>query len=212
VEIYPPAAPSDDGPLVVDESSSLVAEEICRLPSSDAVDSRTEAWRKAKAFELHTALKELRAASHIINVCLAWLLRLMNLSDPGFRRWGCRNFEQYITQELRQPSSRRFRYLVAIDEAIVTMPLAKLGDAWNRGRVSVSRARELIRVMTPDNEQEWLERSGSMSVKQLQKAVQRELSGSGRSGAAQLARDEQRADDAWEKRAFAATVPVDDAS
>jgi len=211
VKFHPPAAPSDDGPLVVDEGSSLVADDILRLPDPPAPDARTEAWRKAKAFELHTALKEMRAASHIINVCLARLLRLMNLSGPGFRRWGCRNFEQYITQELRQPSSRRFRYLVAIDEAIVTRPLVKLGDAWNRGRVSVSQARELIRVMTPDNEQEWLDRADSMGVKQLQDTVQRELAGSGRSGAAQLARDEQRADEAWDKRAFAATRPVDDA-
>ncbi len=194
--------------LVVDEGSSLVSEQVCSLPDPEG---RAEGWRKAKAFEVHAALKELRAASHLIDVCLARLLRLMNLSGPGFRRWGCVNFDQYITQELRQPSSRRFRYLVAIDEAIVTRPLVKLGDAWRRGRVSVSQARELIRVMTPDNEQEWLERAGSMGAKELQTAVQRELSSSGRSGAAGAARDDARGDQAWDNRAFAATRPVDDA-
>ncbi len=198
----------DGDPLVVDESSPLVAEEVCRVP---APEQRAEGWRKAKAFEVHAALKELCAASHIIDVCLARLLRLMNGSGPGFRRWGCKNFAQYVTQELRQPSARRFRYLVSIDEAIVTRPLVKLGDAWNRGRVSVSQARELIRVMTPDNEQEWLDRAGSMGVKELQDAVQRELAGGGRSGAADVARDDARGDQAWEGRAFAATRPVDDA-
>jgi hypothetical protein len=65
--------------------------------------------------------------------------------------------------------------------------------------------------MTPDNEQEWLERAGSMSVKELQDAVQRELAGAGRSAAAGVARDEVRADESWHGRAFAATRPVDDA-
>ncbi len=194
--------------LVVDEGSSLVSEQVCSLPDPEG---RAAGWRKAKAFEVHAALKDLRAASHPIDVCLARLLRLMNLSGPGFRQWGCVNFDQYITQELRQPSSRRFRYLVAIDEAIVTRPLVKLGDAWRRGRVSVSQARELIRVMTPGNEQEWLDRAGSMSAKELQSAVQRELTGSGRLGAAEIARDDARGDQAWDNRAFAATRPVDDA-
>ncbi len=198
----------DGDPLVVDESSRLVPEETCRVP---APEERAAGWRKAKAFEVHAALRELRAASHIIDVCLARLLRLMNGSGPGFRRWGCKNFDQYLTQELRQPSARRFRYMVSIDEAIVTRPLVKLGDAWKRGRVSVSQARELIRVMTPDNEQEWLERAGLMSVKELQGAVQRELASTGRDGAAGVARDEVRADEAWDRRAFAGTRPVDDA-
>ena len=196
-------------PLVVDENSRLVPDGVCRVPA--APGQRGAAWRKAKAFELNVRLRELRAASHIIDVCLARLLRLLSLSGPGFRRWGCVSFEQYITQELRQPSSRRFRYLVAIDEAIVSRPLVKLGEAWRRGRVSVSVARELIRVMTPDNEQEWLDRAGSMGVQQLQETVRRELAGSGRSGAASVANDEARADQAWQGRAFAATRPVDDA-
>ncbi len=92
----------------------------------------------------------------------------MNLSGPDFRRWGCKNFEQYNTQELRQPSSCRFRYLVSIDEALITRPLPALGDAWRRGRVSVAQARELIRVMTPDNGQEWLERAARLAANPLE--------------------------------------------
>ena len=170
-----------------------------------------EIWRKSKAFELHGALRQLRSSAHIIDVYLARLLRLMNLSGPGFQRWGCLSFDQYLTCELRQPSARRFRYLIAIDEAIVTRPLVALGDAWRRGRVTVSQARELIRVMTPDNEQEWLDRAESMSVKQLQWAVQSELDGSGRPGVAGLAGAEVEDDAPWQGRAFAATPPVDDA-
>jgi len=197
------AIPRDDR-LVVDEESPLVPEEVLRAPR---VVDRVGFWRSAKAAEVHQALARVRAASHLVEVCLGRLLRMLR-SGSGFRRWGCRNLGDYVTQELRQPSARRFRYLVAIDEAIARGPLPKLGDAWRRGRVTVSQARELIRVMTPDNEAEWLLLADALGIEGLRRRVRQELIGQGKPGAAALAWQEDGGA-AWGRRLFAASRPVD---
>src|SRR5688572_30503805 len=96
-----------------------------------------------KAFEVHTALREMGAAGHAADVCLSRLLGMMSRGG-GFRAWGQRSLGDYLTEELRQSSPRRLRYLAAIDNAIVSRGLHRLADAWGRGDVGVSQAREII--------------------------------------------------------------------
>jgi hypothetical protein len=181
------------------------------------VRHRVGLWRDAKAFEVHAALMSLRAAGHAIDVCLARLIRLM-AAESGYRRWGTVSFASYIIDDLRQRSPRRFRYLVAIDRAIVERPLPKLGEAWRRGSVTVAQARELIRVMRPDNEHEWLEAAACMSVWKLQQVVKRalegeaEADGGARGGGEALAPEGRALDDEerhWRRKVFSSTRPVD---
>ncbi|HKY32364.1 MAG TPA: HNH endonuclease signature motif containing protein [Candidatus Polarisedimenticolia bacterium] len=153
--------------LALDESCGFLRQDA----GSDAGPaSRPWGWKEARAFEVHEVLSQVSAAAHAIDVCLAALLRRMD-DGRGFQRWGHTGLAGYLTQELRQPSARRFRYLAAIDRAIAKGPLPRLGNAWKRGTVTVCQARELIRVMTPDNEAEWLEVAASVSVARLAELV-----------------------------------------
>ena len=124
---------ADDEGLVLDEDAGLIPDSACEIPSTR---DRVGLWRDAKAFEVHAALMSIRAAAQAVDVCLARLMRLMG-SVSGYRRWGTAGFASYIMDDLRQGSPRRFRYLVAIDRAIVERPLPRLGEAWRRGRVAL---------------------------------------------------------------------------
>ncbi|HEY3174826.1 MAG TPA: hypothetical protein VGK94_03600 [Candidatus Polarisedimenticolia bacterium] len=194
-------SPSDDHVLVLDEDARLIPDSACEIPSAR---DRVGLWRDAKAFEVHAALMSIRAAALAVDVCLARLMRLM-ASVSGYRQWGTAGFASYIMDDLRQGSPRRFRYLVAIDRAIVKRPLPRLGEAWRRGRATVAQARELIRVMRPGNEEEWLEAAASMSVWRLQRVVQRAVESHGGAGPPDLEEGERR----WRRKVFCATRSVD---
>ncbi|HKY32149.1 MAG TPA: HNH endonuclease signature motif containing protein [Candidatus Polarisedimenticolia bacterium] len=215
-------------PLVVDEDTSLGPSALLREGRARGGQG-VRAWREQRAFAVHRALMDVKAAAHQVDVHLGALLRRM-IAVRGYRRWGHAGVESYLVEELRQTSVRRFRYLVAIDGAIAERPLVKLGDAWRRGTVTVSRARELIRVMTPDNEEEWLRRASSMSVWRLKREVARALALHGEGGAAageggeqcaqgippggeapQAAGPVEAGEERWSRRGFAATRPVDSA-
>src|SRR5262245_56140514 len=104
------ASRSSSSPLVVGESTRLVEDGVAEpVPRG----LRTGAWRSRKAFEAHAALTQVRAAAHAVDVCLGRLLRLMRESN-GYRRWGTVSFGDYVTQDLRRPSVRRYEYLMAI--------------------------------------------------------------------------------------------------
>jgi hypothetical protein len=107
-------------------------------------------------------------------VHLASLLRMM-VKMHGYRAWGHRGFPDYVMEELRQRSPRRFQDLVRIDRAITERPLVLIGAAWRRGEITVSQARELARVATPETEKEWLEAARHMSVRRLRREVHRAL-------------------------------------
>jgi hypothetical protein len=201
-------------PLVIDELTDLPVLHALETPPKG---ERAGLWRDAKAFEVHNALRQVRAAAHAVDVCLGTLMRLMR-EGRGYRAWGTISFSSYVTEDLRQRSIRRFQYLMAIDRAIVDGPLPKLGDAWRRGAVSVAQARELVRVMTPANEDEWLEAAESSSVWGLQRLVKRELlhreqsqGGEGESVRLPEAVEPQDDEHPWQRRVFAATRLVDDA-
>jgi len=197
---------------VIDESTRLCGRGLFdEVPLGD----RAGAWKDMKAFEIHSALILTRAAGHLVDVCLATLLQLM-VAQAGFRKWGHTGFGSYVTQELRQRSARRFQYLVAIERAMAEGPLPTLRRAWRRGEVTVSQARELIQVMTPDNEQEWLSVAASCSVEGLRQRVKQAR----QAEAGRAERQQVRAQNAdlsappdddvrWEMKSFSATRPVD---
>src|SRR5678815_697949 len=114
---------SRPGTLVVGERTRYCDDSLLESPPRR---DRVGLWRDQKAFEIHCALRRVSMAGHAIDVQLAVLLRLM-VDQSGYRRWGHDSFGDYVTQELRQRSARRFRYLVAIDRAIVARPLPQLG-------------------------------------------------------------------------------------
>src|SRR5262245_45599656 len=149
--------------LIIDQDFTLDADPA---PAGGPPPPRTAGaggWRDGKAFEVHAALREMRAARAAGDVCLGTLLWSMSVGG-GFRAWGHRCLADYIMEELREPSPRRFQYLAAIERAVVERPLQRVGDAWRRGELFVSQAREIIQVATAVNEVDWLSAAASMSV------------------------------------------------
>ncbi len=155
--------------LVVDETFQLVPD-----PAAVEATACPRRARDGQAFVVHAALRQLLSARHAAEVHLSSLLRLM-VKSHGYRAWGHHGFPDYVMEELRQSSPRRFQDLVRIARAIEEGPLPRVGSAWRRGQLLVSQARELARVATPENEDEWLQAARSMSVRRLRGAVHRAL-------------------------------------
>src|SRR5574341_2585595 len=165
------AAADLNDPLVLDEETELVPEEVLKLPRGN---ERFGYPRDIRAFELHGWLATAAGGRHAVDVCLGQLLRRM-VDTRGYARWGRRNFETYVAADLRSESLRRFQYLSSIDRAIEEKPLPRIGKAWRDGRLFVSQARELIRVARPEDEERWLDLAGKVGVEKLAAHVKRAL-------------------------------------
>jgi Domain of unknown function (DUF222) len=69
---------------------------------------------------------------------------------------------------------RKTRPLVRMAARFQELP--RLAKAFRRGDISWTKAREVVKVATAQNEGEWLDRCQSMSNRQLEQEVKRELS------------------------------------
>lgn len=106
-----------------------------------------------RAQELHGQLLSLRKQRGGIDHATAVLLR--QVRDEGLhRQLGYASIADYAEQAL-DLTLRQTRDLLQIGGMLAGLPA--LSDAFAEGRLSWTKARELIRVITPETEQAWVE-------------------------------------------------------
>jgi hypothetical protein len=74
-----------------------------------------------------------------------------------------------MVQELGYSSHRVAEDRLRLANALPELP--RLSEALQNGEINFSQARELVRVMTPETQQPWLDKAKDMNVRQVEQAV-----------------------------------------
>jgi hypothetical protein len=85
-----------------------------------------------------------------------------------WRRYGYASLLEYMEMEMGY-SPRAAIERLRVANAIVDLP--KIADAMEQGELSFSAARELTRVATPENEEEWLGATSELNLREVEEAV-----------------------------------------
>ena len=129
----------------------------------------------AAARELHRQLVSVRRAERGLQHRLAVLLSEM--ADGGFfRLLGYTSVEQYADQVL-EIDFRKARDLLRIGRSLPELPA--LNEALAAGEVDWTKAREVVRVATPDTDRAWTERAKTESARVIERDVSMARRGEG---------------------------------
>ncbi|MDQ7825219.1 MAG: HNH endonuclease signature motif containing protein [Candidatus Eremiobacteraeota bacterium] len=99
---------------------------------------------------------------------------LTNLKMKGVDRLGYRSLGAFAVEHLSF-SGRTASELMHNFELLKALPLTR--EAYLQGRIARSALRHLLRVITPENEAEWLSVAQKLSVSGLEREVKRALAG-----------------------------------
>jgi hypothetical protein len=116
---------------------------------------------------LHLRLKKIVKARGALDLAEAAALREAQRLVI-WRRYGYASLIEYMELEMGY-SPRAAIERLRVANAIVDLP--KIADAMEQGELSFSAARELTRVATPDNEEEWLGVTCNLNLRDVEEAV-----------------------------------------
>ncbi|MDQ7826152.1 MAG: HNH endonuclease signature motif containing protein [Candidatus Eremiobacteraeota bacterium] len=97
---------------------------------------------------------------------------LVNLKTKGVDHLGYRSIGSFAVEHLSF-SGRTASELMRNFELLSSLPLTR--EAYLQGKIARSALRHLLRVVTPENEAEWLERAQKLSVSGLERDVKKAL-------------------------------------
>ena len=120
--------------------------------NSDSYQTAVET-RKQERLEMHAALLALAQDAVRLEVALAYALERFD-RKRGFEALGCSSIGEYAEAHL-ELSRRQARRLVDLGRRLPGLPV--LRGALECGELGTSKARELLRVVVPETEPEWVE-------------------------------------------------------
>src|SRR6478736_2306365 len=86
-----------------------------------------------------------------------------------WRQFGHASLADYMVQELGYASHRVAEERLRLANALPALP--KISEAIQNGELNFSKARELVRVATPETEQAWIGKAQNMNVREVEQAV-----------------------------------------
>src|SRR5687767_2896682 len=126
--------------------------------------------RVATARELDACLRALVAVGRRADAEIA--VRLAEMKARGlFRVLGYSRITDYAEWEL-EVSKAKARALIEVAAKLPGLP--KIAEEFAEGRLDWTKARQIVRVATPENEEHWLHEAERLSVRGLESAVARE--------------------------------------
>jgi len=123
--------------------------------------------RDLAAFLLDRHLRRLARIRQPIDLRLASLLHRVEVSS-GYLALGFARMSDYASERLGLPA-RRVQTLLALARRLEGLP--RLAAAFEAGRVSLSQVQLLLRVVTPENEADWIARAEATTVRRLESEV-----------------------------------------
>src|SRR4051794_21702275 len=117
------------------------------------------------AQELHK--KALNATKKYLEV-EAELLEIIQQIDrtKAFRELAYSSMHAYCTQALNLTDAVAYNFIAVARKAVLVPELKQEID---RGELSVNQARKIVSILTPDNQQEWIEKAKTLSLKRSEK-------------------------------------------
>ena len=126
-----------------------------------------------RARQLHEALQEARADHRRAEHRLAGLLAELDTARV-FLELGYGSYHAYARAELYL-TTRQARALLQLGRALPGLP--ELDAAFASGRLGWTKARELLRVVTPETCGAWVERAATLTSRELERYVHAALRG-----------------------------------
>lgn len=123
------------------------------------------------AREIHGRLVVLSRAQHRVESALAFYLLEVE-RRALFVELGHASTVDYA-RECLGLEDRKTRTLLGLACRLERLP--KMKEAFRRGELPYTKAREAVRVATPENEEAWVEKCKTMSNRQIEQEVSREL-------------------------------------
>ncbi len=121
-----------------------------------------------KVVLLHRALKRIAKARAHLDLQEAEALREAQQLRL-WRQFGHASLADYMVRELGYASHRVAEERLRIANALPALP--EISKAIENGEINFSKARELVRVVTPETEQAWLGKAKEMNVREVEQAV-----------------------------------------
>jgi hypothetical protein len=143
--------------------------ETASAPVLHESDLVTETGLPAR--EIHGRLVTLSRAQHRVESALAFYLLEVE-RRALFVELGHASTVDYA-RECLGLEDRKTRTLLGLACRLERLP--KMNEAFRRGELPYTKAREAVRVATPENEQTWVEKCKMMSNRQIEEEVRREL-------------------------------------
>jgi hypothetical protein len=117
---------------------------------------------------LHRMLKRIAKARAHLDLQEAEALREAQQLKL-WRQFGHASLADYMVQELGYASHRVAEERLRLANALPALP--RISEAIQNGELNFSKARELVRVATPETEQAWIGKAQSMNVREVEQAV-----------------------------------------
>jgi hypothetical protein len=117
---------------------------------------------------LHRVLKRISKARAHLDLQEAEALREAQQLRL-WRQFGHSSLADYMVQELGYVSHRVAEERLRLANALPALP--KITQAIQNGEINFSKARELVRVATPETEQAWIGKAQEMNVREVEQAV-----------------------------------------
>jgi hypothetical protein len=117
---------------------------------------------------LHRTLKRIAKARAHLDLQEAEALRQAQQLRL-WRNFGHVSLADYMVRELGYASHRVAEERLRLANALPALP--EISRAIENGEINFSKARELVRVATPANEQAWLDKAKEMNVREVEQAV-----------------------------------------
>ncbi len=121
-----------------------------------------------KLVGLHRMLKRIAKARAHLDLQEAAALREAQQLRL-WRQFGHTSLADYMVQELGYSSHRVAEERLRLANALPALP--EMSKAIENGEINFSKARELVRVVTPKTEQAWLGKAKGMNVREVEQAV-----------------------------------------
>ncbi|MBI3558121.1 MAG: hypothetical protein HY074_17795, partial [Deltaproteobacteria bacterium] len=125
--------------------------------------------KNASDLEIH--IKALEVAERYL-VCVGELIEIIQMVDSrkSFRNYGCTSLYKYAVTHLKLSEDCAYNF-IAIARKSAAIPAFK--QEIKNGQISISKARKLCSVITPENQVKWLDFAKTVSSKVLEREVAR---------------------------------------
>ena len=166
----PVPAPPPEAFATVPESIHLGPETTCvpeELLEAPHENDRRRVIVDCAAFLLDRHLRRLVAMRNPLELRLARLLGRFEKSSSHLEL-GFARMSDFVTERLGI-SVRRMVDLLRMDRRMEDLPLS--AEAFASGRITASQLRALLRVVTPETEDAWLEKAARLNVRLLEREV-----------------------------------------
>jgi hypothetical protein len=126
-------------------------------------------WKDRAAIRLDKSLRNVSRTRAFLEREIGKRLAILR-DTGGLIKLGFARLADYA-EECHELGCRTAQEMARTGAALEALPL--LRQAHDEARISSSKVRELVRVVTPENEAEWLERAASLTVRGLREEIRR---------------------------------------